>query len=236
MQLLMTAGKSGVEVDKLAKALARELGEEAASFPARPTRHRDRRKLPRGGAALAKRRRHHRRRRRRAALPGPARAHPGAGRPIRQPGPQRRQHQQALSCHQAGEHRALPAVHRSRARRRRAGRPGHGRRDALETDLRTPILGLDRVNDVGYGGWDGSSDTGEALASWRAAAKGAGLAARTTVVGSDRIRVAVGADGKEVNQRSAHGGFDNDIDVVSRTLTRITGTAPLVAVDDLRGY
>ena len=33
MQLLMTAGNSGVEVDKLAKALARELGEDAASFP-----------------------------------------------------------------------------------------------------------------------------------------------------------------------------------------------------------
>ncbi len=33
MQLLMDAGDSGAEVDKLAQALARELGADAASFP-----------------------------------------------------------------------------------------------------------------------------------------------------------------------------------------------------------
>ena len=33
MQLLMTAGNHGGEVDKLARALAGELGDEAASFP-----------------------------------------------------------------------------------------------------------------------------------------------------------------------------------------------------------
>ena len=33
MQLLMTAGDSGVEVDRLARALAREIGEDADSFP-----------------------------------------------------------------------------------------------------------------------------------------------------------------------------------------------------------
>lgn len=108
--------------------------------------------------------------------------------------------------------------------------------NALETDLRTPILGLDRINDVSYSGWDGSSDTGEALATWRAAAKSAGLAARTTVSSSDRIRTAVGSDGKEVTQRAAHGGFDNDLDVVARTLSRITGAPPAMAIDDLRGY
>jgi len=108
--------------------------------------------------------------------------------------------------------------------------------NALETDLRTPILGLDRINDTSYAGWDGSSDTGEALATWRAAAKSAGLAARTTRVESDRIRIAVGADGKDATQRAAHGGFDNDLDVVARTLERITGAPPAVAVDDLRGY
>ena len=52
--------------------------------------------------------------------------------------------------------------------------------NALETDLRTPILGLDRINDPSYAGWDGSSDTGEALATWRAAAKSVGLSSRTT--------------------------------------------------------
>jgi hypothetical protein len=108
--------------------------------------------------------------------------------------------------------------------------------NALETDLRTPILGLDRVNDVSYSGWDGSSDTGEALATWRAAAKSAGLAARTTVSAGDRIRIAVGADGKDVTQRAAHGGFDNDLDIVARTLSRITGAPPVMELDDLRGY
>ena len=95
--------------------------------------------------------------------------------------------------------------------------------NALETDLRTPILGLDRINDASYAGWDGSSDTGEALATWRAAAKGVGLASRTTAVTSDLIRVALGSQGADVTQRPAHGGFDNDIDVVARTLARITG-------------
>jgi hypothetical protein len=106
--------------------------------------------------------------------------------------------------------------------------------NALETDLRTPILGLDRINDASYGGWDGSSDTGEALANWRAAAKGVGLSSRTTAVTSDLIRVALGSP--DATQRAAHGGFDNDIDVVSRTLSRITGTALAAKVDDLRGY
>ena len=39
-----------------------------------------------------------------------------------------------------------------------------------------------------------------------------------------------------MTQRPAHGSFDNDLDVVARTLTRITGAQPTVAVDDLRGY
>jgi hypothetical protein len=106
--------------------------------------------------------------------------------------------------------------------------------NALETDLRTPILGLDRINDASYAGWDGSSDTGEALATWRAAAKSVGLSSRTTAVTSDLIRVALG--GPDATQRSAHGGFDNDVDVVSRTLSRITETALAAKVDDLRGY
>ena len=42
MQLLFDAGDSGTEVDKLAKALTRELGEDAAAFPV----------LARAGAAI----------------------------------------------------------------------------------------------------------------------------------------------------------------------------------------
>jgi len=108
--------------------------------------------------------------------------------------------------------------------------------NALEADQRTPILGLDCVNDPNYNGWDGSSDTSEALSIWRKAAVGASLSKRTTVVTSDRIRVAIDSSGSDVTQPAAHGGFDNDVDVVTRTLTRITGAAPATTVDDLRGY
>ena len=111
--------------------------------------------------------------------------------------------------------------------------------NALETDLRTPILGQERINDPSYSGWDGSSDTGEALTTWRTAARDASLKERTTLVTSDRITVALGADDKKLTQRAAHGGFDNDLDVVARTLGRITQTAVdalSAKVDDLRGY
>jgi hypothetical protein len=108
--------------------------------------------------------------------------------------------------------------------------------NALEADLRTPILGLAQIDNPDFTGWDGSSDTGEALAHWRAAARDARLAKRTQVVKSRDIRVAVDAAGKEVRQPAAHGGFDNDVDVVTRTLARITGADPVAKVDDLRGY
>ena len=105
-------------------------------------------------------------------------------------------------------------------------RPTCARRSSASTGSTTPA----------YAGWDGSSDTGEALATWRAAAKSARLSDRTSVVSTDRVRIAVDSSGKDVTQRPAHGSFDNDLDVVARTLTRITGAQPTVAVDDLRGY
>jgi hypothetical protein len=108
--------------------------------------------------------------------------------------------------------------------------------NALETDLRTPILGLDAVNDTAFAGWDGSSDTGEALATWRAAAADAQLAKRTQLVTSDRIETAIGSDGQPVRVRASHGGFDNDIEVVTRTLQRIRGGELALKIDDLRGY
>lgn len=108
--------------------------------------------------------------------------------------------------------------------------------NALETDLRTPILGLDAVNDSAFAGWDGSSDTGEALATWRTAAAEAQLAKRTQRVTDDRIETALGSDGQPVLVRASHGGFDNDIEVVTRTLQRIRGSALALKIDDLRGY
>ena len=108
--------------------------------------------------------------------------------------------------------------------------------NALEADLRTPILGLNVVNQPAYDKWDGSSDTGEAISTWRKVAESVSLGQRTSVVSTDTIPVAI-AGGQPVRQRAAHGAFDNDIDVITRTLQRITAQTVLpLAVDDLRGY
>ncbi len=106
---------------------------------------------------------------------------------------------------------------------------------ALETDLRTPILGLQRIGDAGDQGWDGSSDTGEALAAWREAAAASNLNRRSTFASAPRVRTATSAAG-DVFIATAHGSFDNDIDVITRTLRRIVGGDLAMAVDDLRGY
>jgi hypothetical protein len=108
--------------------------------------------------------------------------------------------------------------------------------NALEADLHTPILGLDRVNDEGDSGWDGSSDTGEALAVWRQAAKASKLEARTRRIEGPRVEVALGADGQPLLQAATHGGFDNDIGLMTRTLERITGGQLALPVEDLRGF
>ncbi|MGV8804652.1 MAG: C1 family peptidase [Polaromonas sp.] len=108
--------------------------------------------------------------------------------------------------------------------------------NALEGDLHTPLLGMARIDNPSDTGWDGTSDTGEALLAWRTATQAAKLKSRTTVVSSDSIEVALGAGGQPVLQPAAHGGFDNDIDVISRTLQDITGAPLAMPVDDLRGY
>jgi hypothetical protein len=108
--------------------------------------------------------------------------------------------------------------------------------NALETDLRTPILGLQQVGNEQFNGWDGSSATGEALCNWRAAAAAAGLPKRTATVDRDKIFTCKRSE-KEFNTANAsHGGFDNDVETVSKTLERITGGALKTAVDDLRGF
>jgi len=107
---------------------------------------------------------------------------------------------------------------------------------ALETDLRTPILGLERVGNPGDQGWDGSSDTGEALAAWRQAAALSKLKSRSTFVESPRVRTALSPSGDDILIPAAHGAFDNDIDVVTRTLQRIVDGPLAMSVDDLRGY
>ena len=44
------------------------------------------------------------------------------------------------------------------------------------------------------------------------------------------------AAGRPVLQAAAHGGFDNDLDVVTRTLKRITGAELALPAEDLRGF
>jgi hypothetical protein len=107
--------------------------------------------------------------------------------------------------------------------------------NALESDLRTPILGLDNVARADYSGWDGSSSTGEALKAWRQAAASAELdkADRYHVIKADKVTTA--KPGVLIN--AEHGSFDNDVDVITQTIERIRDSKPLlVAVDDLRGF
>ncbi|AGI24693.1 peptidoglycan binding domain/papain family cysteine protease [Pseudomonas sp. ATCC 13867] len=107
--------------------------------------------------------------------------------------------------------------------------------NALEGDLRTPILGLANVLDVNYRRWDGSSATGEALSNWRQALLTAGLAQGRRIQLLDAPKV-VTCRNPRVEIPAAHGCFDNAVDILTRTLTRITGDALATPVDDLRGY
>ncbi len=108
--------------------------------------------------------------------------------------------------------------------------------NALETDLRTPILGLRQAGNSEFNGWEGSSATGEALRNWRAAAAAAGLPKRTSTVERDKIVTYKRSDKEFKVANASHGGFDNDVEVVAKTLERITGGALKTEVDDLRGF
>ncbi len=106
--------------------------------------------------------------------------------------------------------------------------------NALEVDLRTPILGLENVFNQDYSGWDGTSSTGESLKAWRQAAASAGLnkPGRCTVVDQDKVTVAT--PDRQID--AGHGAFDNDVGVIGKTLEAIRGEALLNPVDDLRGF
>ena len=106
--------------------------------------------------------------------------------------------------------------------------------NALEVDLRTPILGLENVLRQDYSGWDGTSSTGESLKAWRQAAASAGLnrAGRLSVLDQDKVTVAMPQ--RQID--AGHGAFDNDVAVVSKTLQAILGGPLRSPVDDLRGF
>lgn len=109
--------------------------------------------------------------------------------------------------------------------------------NALEADKRMPILGLANVFEDEYRDWDGSSTTGETLGNWRDAVKSHQLRKRLTVHDNDHYfsrRNAAAAGDK--TERPAHGGFDNDVAVVGRTLERILGGPLMLPVTDLVGF
>lgn len=105
--------------------------------------------------------------------------------------------------------------------------------NALETDLRTPILGLAHVTRPDYGGWDGASSTAATLANWRQAASAAGLAKRWETVTRAKVP---SCRNPETHIAASHGSFDNNVEVFGKTLERITGAPLLTPVDDLRGF
>ncbi|MEO8418316.1 MAG: peptidoglycan-binding protein [Methylophilaceae bacterium] len=110
--------------------------------------------------------------------------------------------------------------------------------NALEADLRMPILGLENVYNPGYSGWDGSSSSAETLINWRTAMEISKLKDRLTVHKEEKFltRRGNGTDMQEKTESASHGGFDNNVEIISNTLERITGAALELPVDDLVGF
>jgi hypothetical protein len=109
--------------------------------------------------------------------------------------------------------------------------------NALEADVRAPILGLDRIRDPNDSGWDGTSDTGDALKAWRQSVEDFKLEDRTNRITASEIRIGTDGSGKAVMSPATHGSFDNNLESVSDALRRINAGAPLVMpVTDLRGF
>ncbi|MEP7184898.1 MAG: C1 family peptidase [Rhodanobacter sp.] len=104
--------------------------------------------------------------------------------------------------------------------------------NALEMDVRTPILGLANVLDAGYRRWDGSSSTAQALGNWRQAAKLSGLDKRTDIITTDKVKECL----PDTTIDAGHGSFDNNVDLFALTLQRITGGNLVMPVDDLLGF
>ncbi|UCV06506.1 C1 family peptidase [Dechloromonas denitrificans] len=110
--------------------------------------------------------------------------------------------------------------------------------NALEADLRMPILGLENVYNPQYADWDGSSSSAEALTNWRNAAKISKLKERLTIHQEEKFvtRRGAGSGLARKTENASHGGFDNNVDIVGKTLERITGAPLVLPVDDLVGF
>ena len=109
--------------------------------------------------------------------------------------------------------------------------------NALEADLRMPILGLENVYNPQYADWDGSSSSAETLTNWRNAMKISKLTERLTIHHEEKFVTRRGAGGlARKTENASHGGFDNNVDIVGKTLERITGAPLVLPVDDLVGF
>lgn len=110
--------------------------------------------------------------------------------------------------------------------------------NALEADKRMPILGMAHAFNPDYADWDSAPTTAEALMSWRNAADLHQLHDRLTVHSEEKIitRRETGSDLPEKKENASHGGFDNNVDVIEKTLQQITGGTLALPVDDLVGF
>jgi peptidoglycan hydrolase-like protein with peptidoglycan-binding domain len=113
--------------------------------------------------------------------------------------------------------------------------------NALEADLRMPILGLEQVFNPQYSAWDGSSNAAEALANWRNAVETSKLKNRLTIHKEEKIvtrRTSGDSALPQKTENASHGGFDNNVELIEKTLKQITGTDDKLAlpVDDLVGF
>lgn len=110
--------------------------------------------------------------------------------------------------------------------------------NALEADLRMPILGLENVFNPQYANWDGSPSSAEALTNWRNAVKISKLNERLSIHAEEKIitRRGNGSGFPEKTETASHGGFDNNVEIIGKTLERITGAPLALPVDDLVGF
>jgi len=111
--------------------------------------------------------------------------------------------------------------------------------NALEVDLRTPLMGMANVLNPDFKGWDGTSSVSATLSQWRTALASAGLKVGKGIrlLDADKVTHAIDNTGKSLFQiNAAHGSFDNDVEILTSTLKRILGGPLLQAVDDLRGF
>lgn len=110
--------------------------------------------------------------------------------------------------------------------------------NALEADLRMPILGLENVYNPQYAEWDGSSSSAEALSNWRNAVKTSKLKERLSIHQEEKFVTRRGDEHglARKTEKPSHGGFDNNVDIVGRSLERITGAPLVLPVDDLVGF